>query len=58
MEKLLRLSDVRKVIPLSKAQIYLMISRGEFPRPIKINKGRASFWKQTSIQEFIEKSGK
>lgn len=57
MKKLLRLPAVQERIPLSRAQIYLLIQRGEFPAPIKLGGGRASFWRLSDIESYLTDSG-
>ena len=48
MEKIIRLQVVRELTGLSKSAIYLLIARGEFPRPLKLSL-RASGWKMSEI---------
>lgn len=50
--KLLRLSEVRSRIPLSRASIYRKISTGEFPRPYNLG-GHAVAWLESDIQGWI-----
>jgi prophage regulatory protein len=50
-ERLLKLSQVISIIPLSKCQIYILIKKKEFPKPLKI--GRTSLWKLSEIEEYI-----
>ncbi len=52
MEQIIRLQVVSELTGLSKSAIYLLISRGEFPRPIKLSL-RASGWKMSEIQNWI-----
>ena len=51
-EKLLRLKDVLKIIPVGRSTWYEGIKEGRFPKPIKL--GRSSFWKLSDIQKLIE----
>ena len=48
---LMRISQILKVIPVSKSKFWLMVQKGEFPKPIKI--GRSSFWTMEQVQTFI-----
>lgn len=48
---LMRIPQILKVIPISKSKFWLMVQKGEFPRPIKI--GRSSFWTIEQVQGFI-----
>lgn len=53
---LMRISQILKVIPVSKSKFWLMVQKGEFPRPIKI--GRSSFWTIEQVQAFIRERTK
>ena len=52
-QALLRLADVTRVVGVSRSTIYLMISRGEFPRPVKIS-ARTSRWRASDIEKWVE----
>ena len=53
---LMRIPEILKVIPVSKSKFWLMVQKGEFPKPIKI--GRSSFWAREQVQAFIrERAG-
>ena len=49
---LMRIPQILKVMPVSKSKFWLMVQKGEFPKPIKI--GRSSFWTIVEVQAFIE----
>lgn len=49
---LLRISDVRKRVGLSRSQIYKLASEGKFPRQIRLGL-RASGWLESEIEEWI-----
>jgi prophage regulatory protein len=49
---LMRIPQILKVMPVSKSKFWLMVQKGEFPKPIKI--GRSSFWTVKQVQAFIE----
>ncbi|CAM3634456.1 helix-turn-helix transcriptional regulator [Polynucleobacter arcticus] len=52
---LMRIPQILKMMPISKSKFWLMVQKGEFPKPIKI--GRSSFWTIEQVQAFIrEKS--
>jgi len=51
-ESLLRLAEVRRVVPLSRSSIYRMIDAGEFPMPVKIGP-RAAAWRWADLREWI-----
>jgi prophage regulatory protein len=48
---LIRIPQILKMMPISKSKFWLMVQKGEFPKPIKI--GRASFWTIEQVQAFI-----
>ena len=48
---LMRIPQILKVMPVSKSKFWLMVQKGEFPKPIKI--GRSSFWTIEQVQTFI-----
>jgi prophage regulatory protein len=48
---LMRIPQILKVMSVSKSKFWLMVQRGEFPKPIKI--GRSSFWTIEQVQAFI-----
>ena len=52
-DSLLRRPAVEALTGLSRAGIYAAMSRGEFPRPIKIGK-RAVAWPKSVIDDWIE----
>jgi prophage regulatory protein len=51
---ILRLPGVKASTGLSRSTIYLRISQGEFPKPVKLG-GRAVGWVQTEIQEWLQR---
>jgi prophage regulatory protein len=53
MEQLLTRKQVEQVVGLSRSSIYLMQSRGGFPRPIRVGK-RAVRWRASDINNWIE----
>jgi prophage regulatory protein len=48
---LMRIPQILKMMPVSKSKFWLMVQKGEFPKPIKI--GRSSFWTIEQVQSFI-----
>lgn len=48
---LMRIPQILKMMPISKSKFWLMVQKGEFPKPIKI--GRSSFWTIEQVQTFI-----
>lgn len=51
--RFLRLPEVLERISLSKAQIYNLISLGEFPPQIKLG-DRASAWLESEVDQWID----
>lgn len=52
---LIRIPQILEIMPISKSKFWLMVQKGEFPKPIKI--GRSSFWTIEQVQAFLrEKS--
>ena len=49
---LMRIPQILEVMPISKSKFWLMVQKGEFPKPIKI--GRSSFWTIDQVQGFIQ----
>lgn len=47
---LIRLAEVKKIIPLSGPTIYRRIKDGKFPAPIK--DGRCSLWDESKVREY------
>ena len=53
---LMRIPQILEVMPISKSKFWLMVQKGEFPKPIKI--GRSSFWTIDQVQTFIREKTK
>ncbi len=51
-EKFLRMPVVQGRVPYSRSTIYLLISRGEFPRPHSLG-ARAVAWLESEIDDWI-----
>ena len=51
-ETLLRLPDVEARTGLRRSHIYLLASRDQFPRPLKLG-DRASAWVEAEITEWV-----
>jgi prophage regulatory protein len=49
---LIRIPQILKIMPISESKFWLMVQKGEFPKPIKI--GRSSFWTVADVQAFLE----
>ena len=51
-EKHLRRHVVEEITGLSRSTIYLLMSRGEFPKPVKLT-GRAVAWPESAITKWL-----
>ncbi len=52
-DKFLRMSEVRRRVPLSRSQIYLLMSRNEFPKPVSLGGARAVGFLESEIDAWI-----
>lgn len=53
----LRERDVlRAYLPVSKSTLWVMVSRGDFPRPIKLSAG-ITVWRLTDIEAWLNGHG-
>lgn len=53
VDKHLRRPAVQEITGLSRSTIYDLMSRGEFPRPIKLT-GKAVGWPESTIAEWLK----
>lgn len=53
MATLLKLPEVTAETTFSSSQIYSLIQKGEFPKPIKLSE-RSSAWVASEVYEWIE----
>lgn len=53
----LRLSEVLKLIPLSKSAWFRGVAEGRFPRPVKLTQ-RASAYRASDIRDLLERLGR
>ena len=51
--KLLRIGDVANKTTLAKSTLWIKISKGQFPKPIKISPA-ISVWKESDVDAWIE----
>lgn len=51
-DRLLKISDVLSIIPMSRPTLYREIKAGRFPAPIKW--GRRSYWSLNAINSLID----
>ena len=52
-DRLLRRREVERITGMSRASIYRLMQRGEFPRPVKVG-STAVRWKKSDIAAWIE----
>ena len=52
--KLLKLPQVGEITQLSTATIYRLISKGKFPKQIKLSE-RTSRWLESEVMDYINK---
>jgi len=50
-DRYLRIGDLLKRLPISRATIYRMIKHGKLPKPIKL--GSSSVWIESEINAWI-----
>ena len=51
-KRALNLEEVLGLISLSSATVYRMMSRGEFPRPVRVGR-RATRWHSDEVEEWL-----
>jgi len=49
----LTLKDLINILNLSKTTIYRMISKNQFPKPVK--QGKFLYWREKDIEEWLKK---
>ncbi|TNC61832.1 helix-turn-helix transcriptional regulator [Rubellimicrobium roseum] len=52
IEKHLNRREVEEIVGLSRASIYRLMERGEFPRPVRVT-SKAVRWPESSIAQWI-----
>jgi prophage regulatory protein len=51
-EKLVRFPALQERVPFCRAQFYLLMKKGKFPKPLNIG-GRAIAWRSSDIDAWI-----
>lgn len=51
---ILRLRDVTKATGLSRSSVYLRVSQGTFPHPVKLGGARAVGWPESDVDQVLE----
>lgn len=52
-QRIYRRPEIETLTGLSRSTIYAMMSRGEFPRPVKLT-GKAVGWTDAAISEWMD----
>ena len=52
--KILRLPDVLARVPVSKAKLYRMMSKGAFPRPVHL--GGVAVWSREAVDDWCART--
>jgi len=52
-QKIIRIKDVLKMIPICRSTLYKQIEEGRFPAPFKLSE-RCIAWKKTDIEKWLE----
>ena len=53
MRKLIKIKDVLAHVPVSRAQLYVMMAEGKFPKQVKLG-GYGAFWVEEEIDVWIQ----
>ena len=51
--RLLRVSDLCEKLGISRAQIYRLLSAGDFPKPLRLSE-RTRAWRESDIELWID----
>jgi prophage regulatory protein len=54
MHTILRLPDVKRSTGLSRSTIYLRITQGTFPKPVRLG-GRTVGWLEAEVQQWLQR---
>lgn len=52
--RILRLKEVREMTGLSRSTIYLEISKGKFPKQVKLTGSHSVGWYEDAVIEWVE----
>jgi prophage regulatory protein len=50
---IMRIREVMEMVGIGRATIYRLLSRGDFPKPLKLGE-RSIGWREDEIQSWIE----
>jgi prophage regulatory protein len=51
-DHLLHIKTVMAITTISRASLYRMLGRGEFPQSVRISRGRVA-WRSSDVQKFM-----
>jgi prophage regulatory protein len=51
--RLIRIKEVMKLTGISRAYVYVLAHKGEFPAPVKLTE-RSSAWVEEEVKQWIE----
>ena len=51
--RLIRLDEVLRICGVSKAHVYRLVAKGEFPTPVRVGP-RAARWKLSDVLEWMD----
>ncbi|WP_089885027.1 helix-turn-helix transcriptional regulator [Citreimonas salinaria] len=54
IDRILRRPEVEEAVGLSRATLYRMIERGDFPRPTKLGE-RAVGWRESAVEVWLHR---
>lgn len=57
-DRVLRMPEVILTTGLSRSTIYAEISKGNFPKQLKLTGGRSSGWLESSVSEWLTSKSK
>jgi prophage regulatory protein len=55
-DRLLKINDVLKIMPMAKSTLWQRVKDGVLPQPVHI--GTSTFWRYSDLQAFIGDLGK
>lgn len=51
-DRLLPLSDLRRMVPLSRSSIYAKVAAGDFPAPLRLSANRVA-WREADVLAWL-----
>jgi prophage regulatory protein len=53
VRKFIKIKDILAHVPVSRAQLYIMIAEGKFPKQVKLG-GYGAFWVEEEVEAWIQ----